>query len=115
MAYEQIFGWAYSIGANIVNNEKMYDRDTGRDLLRRLIFDLRAEETPGRFLEKLSKRLMEYKTNTNIQANVWIHPEIMRTEWHADSFYYMKAAVLTGLLNALSSSGKELEKGGEEE
>ncbi|MEM0168030.1 MAG: hypothetical protein QW515_05310, partial [Thermoplasmatales archaeon] len=108
----QLFNWAIKIGSNIVNNERMYDKKTGRDLLRLLIFDLRAEETPGHFLEKLSKRLMEYKTNTNIQADVGIHPEIMKRDWHADSFYYMKAAVLTGFLNVLSSA-KNTEEGDE--
>ena len=94
--FEEFFGWAFGTGKEIlkVNN--------GEKLLKRLIFDLRAEETPGRFLEKLSERITEYRTNTNIQAKVYIHPEIMKREWHADKFYYLKSAILTGFLNALS-------------
>lgn len=97
MVYEQIFKWAFGVGKEILNNEK------GEDLLKRLIFDIRAEETPGRFLEKLSERLTEYKTNINIEANVNLHPDLMWKKWHGDSFYYMKSAILTGFLNALSS------------
>jgi len=99
--YKKFFDWAFATGKNIINNEK-YDKEKGRDLLKRLIFDIRAEETPGRFLEKLSERLTEYKINTNIQADVGLHPEIMSKIWHADKFYYLKAAILAGFLNALS-------------
>jgi len=102
MKYEEFFKWAYSIGKTILNNEK-YDKEKGEKLLKRLIFDIRAEETPGRFLEKLSERVVEYKTNANIQADISLHPELMYKKWHADSFYYMKSAVLTGFLNALSA------------
>ena len=102
MPYEQIFKWAFGVGKNIINNER-YDKEKGVDLLKKLIFAVRAEETPGRFLEKLSELLTEYRTNTSISADVNMHPELFSREWHADSFYYMKSAILTGLLNALGS------------
>ncbi|OQX86869.1 MAG: hypothetical protein B6D55_04955 [Candidatus Omnitrophica bacterium 4484_70.2] len=97
MGYEKFFGWAFATGKEILK------ANNGEKLLKRLIFDIRAEETPGRFLEKLSERITEYKTNTNIRADVEIYPEIMQKEWHADKFYYLKSAILTGFLNALSS------------
>ena len=103
--FENIFKWAYVTGKNIIVNPR-YEKSKGEDLLKRLIFDIRAEETPGRFLEKLSGRLTEYRTNTNIQADVNIHNEIMSRKWHGDSFYYLKSAILSGFLNALSSSKK---------
>jgi len=123
MGFEKFFGWAFGTGKEIlkVNN--------GEKLLKRLIFDIRAEETPGRFLEKLSERITEYRTNTNINANVRMNSELfgvefkkegdkwMRKEkscfkWHGDSFYYMKSAVLAGFLNALAFSSRK--EGGEE-
>jgi hypothetical protein len=100
--YEQFFNWAYSVGKTIVSS------DTGRgdDLLRKLIFSIRAEETPGRFLEKLSATLTEYNTNKNIGLNVSMHPEFYRAEWFADNFHYLKASVLSGFLNAFAYGGK---------
>ena len=128
MGFEKFFGWAFGTGKEIlkVNN--------GEKLLKRLIFDIRAEETPGRFLEKLSERITEYRTNTNIQAKVdidqelfgiefkkegdkWIRKEKSCFKWHGDSFYYMKSAVLSGFLDALaffSRKQKVEEKRGEE-
>ena len=94
--FDKIFDWAFATGKEILKVSN------GDKLLKRLIFDIRAEETPGRFLEKLSERITEYKTNTNIQANVSIHPKIMSKDWHADKFYYLKSAILSGFLNALS-------------
>ncbi|RLG16584.1 hypothetical protein DRN69_00545 [Candidatus Pacearchaeota archaeon] len=102
MGFEKFFGWAFGTGKEILK------ANNGEKLLKRLIFDIRSEETPGRFLEKLSERITEYRTNINIQANISMNPEIMNKEWHADKFYYLKSAVLTGFLNALSSY-----KGGE--
>jgi hypothetical protein len=100
--YEQFFNWAYSVG------KKIEDYQTGRgdDLLKRLIFSIRAEETPGRFLEKLSATLTEYKTNKNIGLDVSMHPELYRAEWFADNFHYLKASILSGFLNAFASEGK---------
>jgi hypothetical protein len=104
-SFRKIFDWAFAVGKDIVNESKC-GRDKGKDYLRRLIFDIRAEEMPGRFLDKLSQRLGEYRTNTNIQAPVSLLPEIFqsRERWSGDSFYYLKSAILYGLLNALSST-----------
>lgn len=110
MGYDEFFRWAFRIGKIILENDR-YDRKRGEDLLKKLIFDIRAEETPGRFLEKLSESLIEYKMNTNIQADVDLNSNLMLRKWHADSFHYMKSAVITGLFNALSS----VERGEENE
>lgn len=93
--YNSIFKWAYKTGKILVEKND--------DLLRRLIFELRGEETPGRFLERLSEVLTEYRTNRSINANVSILPVLMERRWHADQFHYMKSAILTGFLNSLSS------------
>ena len=102
MSYEVFFKWAYATGMRILENEK-YEEKKGIDLLKRLIFDIRSEETPGRFLGKLSERLTEYKTNVNIQADVSLNRKIFEGEWQGDSFYYLKSAILSGFLNALST------------
>jgi hypothetical protein len=91
--YSEIWSWAYAIGLKISSKD---DR-----LLRALIFDIRGEETPGRFLEKLSTKITEYRTNRNIALDISLKPELVKEKWHGDKFYYMKAAVLAGLANAL--------------
>jgi len=95
--FENIFRWAFSIGATIKEKDER--------LLKRLIFTIRGEETPGRFLDRLSETLTEYRTNVGIQLDVDIHPDIVRRRWSGDSFHYMRSAILTGLLNALSRGG----------
>jgi hypothetical protein len=95
--YEEYFSWAFAIGRTVLGAPK------GDDLLRRLIFNIRAEETPGRFLDRLSETLGEYRTNRNIGLDVNMRPDFYKQTWFADRFYYLKSAVLTGFLNALSS------------
>jgi len=112
MEYEKYFKWAYAVGKTIINTENVTP-EKGRALLEKLIYDLRAEETPGRFLKNLSETLADYKLNKNILANISLNPEIMSKDWHADKFYYLKAAILCGLLNALSDTREET-PGGEE-
>jgi len=98
--FEKYFKWSFLTGMGIL--DARCGRDRGKELVRKLLFEIRGEDTPGRFLEKLVEKLSEYKTNTNIQAPIAILPEIMeKEEWHADKFYYLKASILAGLLNAL--------------
>lgn len=101
--FKTAYNWAFDTGKNIIKKSKCGE-DKSTDYLKRLIFDVRAEETPGRFLDKLSKRLVEYKTNNNIQAPVNLRPEIFERKWSGDSFHYLKSAILTGLLNALPNN-----------
>jgi hypothetical protein len=106
---EECFKWAFGTGMEILGIEAGTEK--GKDLLERLIYHIRAEETPGRFLERLSERLTEYKTNKGIRANVNILPNIMTMkEMYGDRFYYVKAAVLAGFLNALTASQGEKKK-----
>jgi len=103
--YSEIYNWAYAVGKTILKQS-----DKGEDLLRRLIFDIRGEDLPGRFLEKLSSRLTEYKTNRNIAVDVSMYGKLFEKRvWHGDQFRYMKSAILSGFLNSLSgfTFGKE--------
>ena len=81
--------------------DQIKEKDKAEHLLRKIIFEIRGEETPGRFLEKLSQVVTEYKTNTNIGLDLTLHPDLFSQDWAADRFYYMKSSVLTGFLNAL--------------
>ncbi|MEM5855768.1 MAG: hypothetical protein QW472_05655 [Candidatus Aenigmatarchaeota archaeon] len=99
--FEDIWRWAHDVGERIKQKDE--------DLLRKLIIHIRGEETPGRFLEKLSSMLCEYKTNKNIGVNVSIKPELVKIKWHGDKFYYMKSAILAGLINALVKEEKKNE------
>jgi hypothetical protein len=78
--------------------------DKSGDLLRKLIYNIRAEETPGRFLDKLSETLGEYRTNKNIGLNIKMDEGLYGQTWFADKFYYLKSAILSGLFNALPQS-----------
>lgn len=95
--YSEYFKWALAVGKSILTKEK------GEDLLRRLIFEIRAEETPGRFLDKLSENIGEYNTNRNILLNATINKDIYDKVWFADNFYYLKSAILSGFINALAT------------
>lgn len=105
MSYGEIYDWALHVG------RKILEKDDG--LVRRLIFDIRGEDLPGRFLEKLSGRLTEYKTNKNIAIDVSMYEKLFETKWYGDSFRYVKSAVLSGFLNSLASSRSQARKGDE--
>lgn len=94
--YGKFFDWAFKTGKVI--------KEVDEDLLRKLIFDIRGEETPGRFFNKLVNRLAEYRTNRNINLNLSIEQNLMQENWMGDKFYYIKASILSGFLNALSYS-----------
>lgn len=101
--YDTFFKWAYSIGMTI---RKAPSKNCD-ELLRKLIFSIRAEETPGRFFDKLSQTITEYRTNRNIALDVHLHPDLFSYSWAADKFHYLKSAILTGLLNALATGGED--------
>lgn len=92
--YGKVFGWAFNIGVKI--------KEKDDKLLRVLIFDVRGEETPGRFLAKLVNRISEYKTNRNISIDISVMSELFQEEFYGDSFHKLKASILAGLTNALS-------------
>ncbi|MCC5993985.1 MAG: hypothetical protein LM587_00065 [Candidatus Aenigmarchaeota archaeon] len=62
--FEKFFRWSFAIGKSII--EAKCGEEKRKDLLRKLIFDIRGEDTPGRFLERLSKRLTEYRTSPQL-------------------------------------------------
>jgi len=98
--YDDSYNWAFAVGKRITEQNE--------DLLRRLIFAVRGEETPGRFLDKLSETIAEYRTNRSINLDVSLHPSIFAQDWFADRFYYLKASILSGFLNALATTrGRE--------
>ena len=92
--YRDIFSWAFRTGATI--------KERDEKLLRRLIFTIRGEETPGRFLDRLIEVLSEYRTRAEFQLDVNVSPSIIGKEWHGDAFHYLRATILAGFLNALS-------------
>lgn len=98
--YNWFYEWSKKIG------EKIRNREDGEKLLKELIYDIRGEETPGRFFNKLTNKLMEYKTNKNIAIDTFLPDEIMMNTWYGDRFYYLKAAILAGLLNSMAFEEK---------
>ena len=91
-----IYDWAYAISRTIL--EKL-GRSEGVDKIRMIYYAIRGEETPGRFLEKLSKEVGEacFSADTSLSVT----PKLLQ-HIHGDMFYLAKAAVIMGLLNALS-------------
>lgn len=97
--YKIAYDWAYGTGKNIIDMRKKFD--DGEKLVKRLVFKIRGEETPGRFLHKLSTELAEYKTNVALALDVGPHEFVFKKRWSGDAFYYLKSAILSGLVNAL--------------
>jgi hypothetical protein len=101
---DEIYSWAYVTASKIIENVE----DEGIELIRRLIFAIRGEETPGRFLDKLTTTLVEYRTNKAYELQVTIPKLLLTKELIGDSFHYVRAAILAGLLDAMSvQSSKE--------
>jgi len=98
---QNCFKWAFKTGCEILSIRA--GREKGKDLLERLIYYIRGEESPGGFFERLAERLTEYRTNKGILANVSLLPDTMSEEMSGDRFRYAKAAILAGFLNALSA------------
>jgi len=94
--YDDLYNWAFAVGRRICDEDE--------NLLRSLIFSVRGEETPGRFLDKLSETIAEYRTNRAINLDVSLHSSIFAQNWFADKFYYLKASILSGFLNALATA-----------
>ena len=100
--YDKFFNWAFETGMTIRCEGTKNPTERGEDLLRRLIFSIRAEEIPGRFLDALSETITEYRTNRNIDLDIEVHPDLYSQTWFADRFYYLKSSILLGFLNALA-------------
>ncbi|GEM_PF-1237993 len=92
---KEIYKWSrFKVGEILAKKDKKF--------VEILIFDLRSEDTPGRFLNKLAVRLADF--NKRLGVNLII-PNLFYREnkIKGDQFYYIKSAILTGLVNALSS------------
>jgi len=105
--FEKIYSWAFAIGSSIIEQRAKKGEGDGEELVRRLIFDIRGEETPGRFLQKLSSRLAEYRTNVSLNLDVSMHEAIFEKRWCGDSFYYLKSAILSGFIGSLTGKGEK--------
>jgi len=104
--YDDIYRWALAIGKRII--EQRREEADGEDLVRRIIYDIRGEELPGRFLNKLSTRLAEYRTNVNLDLDVGAHPKVFEEKLWGNKFYYVKSAIISGLTNALWRKTEEV-------
>jgi len=101
--YEQFYDWANSIGEKIVDTTG----DRGTDLIKKIIFDIRGEQLPGKFLEKLTTRLAEYRTDRDLNLDdIEIDPELFGKTLWGNSFHYTKSAIIAGLLNAIASKSE---------
>ncbi len=97
--YEKYYSWAFAIAKEIIESKS--GKEKGKELVKKLIYEIRGEETPGRFLNRLTQKLGEYKINVNIQADVSVHNMLFKENWYGDKFFYLKSAILAGFLNAL--------------
>jgi hypothetical protein len=108
--YERYYNWAFAIAKEIIESKSGPEK--GKELVKKLIYEIRGEETPGRFFNRLTQKLGEYKINVNIQADVSVHSMLFKEDWYGDKFFYLKSAILAGFLNALveTQQGKKIEK-----
>lgn len=96
---DKVYSWAYATASTILEKRK----EDGTELIRRLVFAIRGEETPGRFLDKLATTLIEYRTNRAYELPVSIPKFLTTTSLIGDIFHYVRAAILAGLLDAMAS------------
>jgi hypothetical protein len=94
-----IFEWSLNTGKTLAEKDKKLGEI--------LIFDLRSEDTPGRFLNKLSVRIADF--NKRFGVNIEIPRQLydLENKISGDQFYYLKSAILAGLVNALYSKKEE--------
>jgi len=109
--YDIIYQWGFAIGKKIIDERR--EEGDGEELVRRLIFNIRGEELPGGFLGKLSGTLAEYRTNVGLKLDVSLHPQIFEKRLWGDQFYYLKSAIISGLVNSLALESKKKKKEGE--
>lgn len=91
-----MFGFFYKLGKRILEV-------TGEvSLVEKLLFDLKAEQTPGRFFNKLSTRIADYNKKYP-DLSFSIPAGIIQSNVKGDKFFYLKSAIITGLLNSITS------------
>jgi len=103
-----IYEWACEISSKILDR---LGKEEGIDRIKTIYYAIRGEETPGRFLEKLSKEVGEVFFSEGISSSKGqlVAYELLH-HVHGDMFYLAKAAVIMGLLNALSEGGCKKDK-----
>lgn len=99
--YAKLYSWSFSTAKTIL--ERRREMRDGEDLVKKLVFTVRGEETPGRFLSKLATTLADYRTNRAFELPVTIPGLLMKLELRGDSFHYARAAIIAGFIDALSS------------
>lgn len=105
--YELFYNWANELGKQIRSSSE----DRGADLLKKIIFDIRGEQLPGKFLEKLVTRLAEYQTDRDLNlSSIEIQPDIFKGTLWGNTFHYTKSAIIAGFLNAIADQSPK--KGG---
>ncbi len=88
--------------------------ERGEDLLMRLIYELRGEDLPGRFRDALVRSIHYYMTAREALGvgEITIPEYILTWGDYGDRFYYLKAAILSGLLNAFYKPEEEGDESG---
>lgn len=97
---EKVFVWAFKLG------KKLKEKDIRYGEL--LIFDLRSEQTPGRFFHKLALRIADF--NNRLNLSIKFDLDVIKQKSKGDNFYYVKAAILIGLINSIYSNQKQNEQ-----
>jgi hypothetical protein len=95
---KNIFKWSFKTGKTLAEKDKKLGEI--------LIFDLRSEDTPGRFLNKLSVRIADFNKRFGVDIEI-PHQLYLENRISGDQFYYLKSSILAGLVNALYSKKEE--------
>jgi len=101
--YVKAFNWAYRVGSLIMESR---GREEGEKILKRLLYDLRGEDLPGRFRDVLMQDLFYLKTAKEVAGleGIGVPRFILEEGLYGDRFYYMKSAIIAGFMNALAAS-----------
>ncbi len=110
--YVKAFNWAFMVGKLIMDSQ---GRDEGEKLLKRLLYDLRGEDLPGRFRDVLMQDIYYLQTAREVESlkSISVPRFILEEGLYGDRFYYLKSAIIAGFMNALASSYGGGEEGGE--
>ena len=106
--------WAEEIGRIILSedykNRHNLDEQRAKKIIGRIIDELKVENIPGRFFEKLIRILRDYelpvevkikKNNKEIKVDITKVIKDEKVKNNMDNFFYIKALILSGLLKSL--------------
>ncbi|MEM5830409.1 MAG: hypothetical protein QW409_03725 [Candidatus Aenigmatarchaeota archaeon] len=105
LKFKDIEEWGKNVGLkvkDIYENKYKYSIERINKIIERIINELKVEDLPGRFFDKLVKLSIKYEfpiliNNIDI-SQVFSKPEIRS---NMDLFFYVKALILSGLLKVL--------------